>query len=234
MQYFFIVLIITFVLFLYKLYHLANDDQALIKKNISLKEVFNSTLIVFVIGLFSARLFYIIFYPDSIFYSILGFLIFPYFPGLSLTGGILGGILALALYSRFKKFPSLRIFDFYAMALTYVLPFGWLMYMIFSTNFSTGALVRLVLYILLFVGFNFLLYPKSSRFELKDGSKGLIFLVFFSLISLLTATINSPGIEAFKGNKENFVNILILLISSIIFAKQELVGKISTIKWKKK
>jgi len=119
------------------------------------------------------------------------------------------------------------------MAIVYVLPLGWLLYIIFSSNFSTGALIRLVFYILLFVGFNFLLYPKSTRFELKDGSKGLIFLIFFSLISLLTVAINSPGIEAFNNSKENIVNICILILSFVFFVKQEILGKVDIKKWKK-
>lgn len=163
----------------------------------------------------------------------LGFLVFPYFPGLSLIGGIIGGILTLILYARFKKFPASRVFDFYAMALVYVLPLGWLLYIIFSSNFSTGALVRLVFYILLFIGFNFLLYPKSSRFELKDGSKGLIFLILFSLISLFTVAINNPGIEAFKGGKENIMNLIVLVLSLVIFIKQEVIGKVSLKRWMK-
>jgi prolipoprotein diacylglyceryltransferase len=212
---------------------LANDDLILVKKNISVKQVFNVTLVVFLIGLFFSRLFFVIINPDPIFYSVLGFLVFPYFPGLSLIGGIIGVILALLIISKYKKFPSLRIFDFYAMALVYVLPLGWLLYIIFSNNFSTGFLVRLVFYILLFICFNFFLYPKSTRFELKDGSKALIFLIFFSLISLLTIAINNPGLEAFKSSKENMVSIAILTISSLIFIKNELLGKANLIKWKK-
>ncbi|OGH47528.1 MAG: hypothetical protein A3A51_02990 [Candidatus Levybacteria bacterium RIFCSPLOWO2_01_FULL_39_10] len=227
MTYFFIVLIICFVLFLYKLYHLSVDDQALIKKNVEIKDIFNSTLIVFLSGLFFARFFYVIFYPDEIFYSVLGFLVFPYFPGLSLTGGIIGGALTLLVYSKIKKFPTPRVFDFYAMALVFVLPLGWLLFMIFSKDFSTGATARLVLYILLFIGFNFFLYPKSTRFQLKDGTKSLIFLIFVTLIILLTSAVNSPGLEAFRQSRENIINIIILVVSIIFFIKQEFFQKLS-------
>jgi len=227
MEFFVLVLIASLVLFLYKLYHLANDDYILIKKNIPLKEIFNSAVVILLISLFSSRIFYIVFNPEPIFLSPLGFLLFPYFPGLSLTGGVMGAVLVTFIYSKIKKFPTSRIFDFFAMSLIFVLPFGFLSYMILSSSLTIGAFIRLILYVFIFICFNFYLYPKSIQLEIKEGTKSILFLIFFSLISLLGNAVDNPGIAPFLSNKENFLLLGILFVSLMLLLKQEIIGRIS-------
>ena len=184
MQIFFIVLIICLVLFLFRLYHLANDDYVLIKKNVTLEQVFNCAFIVSLVGLFSARFFYVLFHPLHIYLNILGFILFPYFPGLSLVGGLLGGILALFIYCRKMNFPLGRVFDFFTMALIFVLPVGLVGYFLLSGSLTTGGLVRLGMYIIIFLSANIFLYPKAPSLEMKEGTSSVLFLIFFSNSSL--------------------------------------------------
>lgn len=227
MQFFFIILIVCAVLFLYRLYHLANDDFFLAKKNINIDDVFNIALISSAISLFFARLFYVILNPDPVFRSILGFLLFPYFPGLSLTGGLMGGIIAVLLICRYKKFPAARIFDFFALSFIFILPIGLTGYFLLAQEFTTGGLVKLIIYVVVLFIANIYLYPKAHALEIKDGTISILFLIIFSSASLLGNAINNPGVSGFLGNKENIILILILLVGAILLVKQEIGGRLS-------
>jgi prolipoprotein diacylglyceryltransferase len=226
MSFFFIVLIICLVLFLFRLYHVANDDYVLVKKNVSLDEVFNCAFVCGLIALLFARIFYVILNPNPIFFSPLGFLIFPYFPGLSLFGGLIGGIIALFIYSRVKKFPLGRIFDFFAVSFTFILPVGLLGYFLLSQEFSIGGTVKLVLFLIIAFAANLYLHPKASSLEIRDGSISILFLIFFSLTMLLTGAIDHPGINYFISHKENLVYLAMLAIGIILIIKQETTGRI--------
>ncbi len=227
MQFFILVLLVCLVLFLYRIYHLANDDYVLIKKNITLEDIFNAVFACSLVSLLFSRLFYVLMNPDPVFINPLGFLLFPYFPGLSITGAILGGAFALFFFCRRKKIPRARVFDFFSMAFIFVLPFGFLGYFLLSQDFTTGTIVKFVLYSLILFASNIYLYPKASSLEIKDGTISALFLVFFSLISLLSSAIDNPGTSYFLTHKENFILAAILFISMGIIIKQELTGRIS-------
>lgn len=226
MQFFFIILIICLVLFLYRLYYLANDDFVLAKKNIDLEDVFNSSIIISIISLISARLFYVIAYPKDVFLSILGFILFPYFPGLSLVGGVLGGAIALYIYGKYKKFPLGRVFDFFSLSFLFILPVGLIGFFILSGDFTIGGLIKLIFFTAALVVANIYLYPKASAFEIKDGTISILFLIFFSLTLLLTNAIDNPGINSFINRKENFVLIFMLILGVVFLVKQEIIERI--------
>jgi prolipoprotein diacylglyceryltransferase len=225
MSFFFVVIIICFILFLYRLYHVANDDLVLQKKNITLEEIFNAAFVCGLASLLSARAFYVILHPDPVFFSPLGFLIFPYFPGLSLLGGIFGGLICLFIYGRNKRFPMGRVFDFFTVSFTFILPLGLVGYFLLSGDFSLGGLVKLIMFTVIALAANLYLHPKASSLEIKDGSISILFLIFFSLTMLLTNAIDNPGTSYFIHHKENIVYMVLLAVGVILFAKQELTGK---------
>lgn len=226
MQLFFLVLVFCFVLFLFRLYHLASDDYVLIKKNISLEDIFNAAFICSLIALFFARLFYVIFHFSPNFLNPLVFLIFPYFPGLSLVGGILGGGISLLIYSRRKKFPIKRIFDFFTVALLFSLSPGLIGYIFLSESFTQGQIVRLGLLFITFVITSVYIYPKANSLEIKDGSLSMLFIIFYTLVSLLANSIDNPGIKNFIDNKENLIHLGLLLVGVVLIIKQEILGRI--------
>lgn len=226
MSFFFIVLIICLILFLFRLYHVANDDYILVKKNISLDDIFNCAFICGLVSLLFARIFYVILNPDPVFFSPLGFLVFPYFPGLSLVGGMLGGIISLFAYSRYRNFPLGRVFDFFTISFAFILPFGLVGYFILSGDFSIGGAIKIILSIVIALAANFYLHPKASSLEIKDGSISILFLIFFSLTVLLTQAIDNPGINYFVRHKENLIYLVMLAIGVILIIKQETRGRI--------
>ncbi|MBI4097609.1 MAG: prolipoprotein diacylglyceryl transferase [Candidatus Levybacteria bacterium] len=227
MEFFILVLIACGILFLFRLYHLANDDYILTKKNTTLEDVFNAAFVSFALALLFSRIFYVIFNPNPLFLNPLGFLLFPYFPGLSGTGAIIGGIVALTAFFKVKKIPLGRIFDFFSISLTFVLPPGIIGYFILSQDFTTGNIVKLVLYVVMLAASNIYLYPKASSLEIKDGTISALFLAFFSLTSLLGGAIDNPGINYFVTHRENFILLFIMSVSIGFILKREIVGRIN-------
>lgn len=227
MQFFIFVLIGTLILFLFRLYHLANDDYVLAKKNINLDDVFNAAFVCSLISLLFSRIFYVSMNPGEIFLNPLGFLLFVYFPGLSLTGGLIGGASALYWLGRKKKFPIARVFDFFTISFIFALPFGFAGFLLLSQDLTVGNVVKFILYCLILAGSNIYLYPKASTLEIKDGTTSALFLAFFSLISLLARAIDHPGTAYFISHKENFILVFILILSIVFILKQEILGRIA-------
>jgi prolipoprotein diacylglyceryltransferase len=226
MHVFFLVLILCLVLFLYKLYHLAIDDYILMKKNVSVDQMFNCAILCSLVGLFFARLFYVFFHPSPIFLNPLGFLLFPYFPGLSVVGGLLGGGAALYLFSRQKKLPMGRVFDFFALAFTFVMPIGLIGFYLLSGHLGKGGIVEIILFSLILITSTVYLYPKATSLEIKQGSMSILFIIFFSLTLLLGNAIDNPGLLYFKTHPENFILLIMLAASVALILRQEITGRI--------
>lgn len=228
MGFFLIILVISFVFFLFRLYHVAKDDVVLVKKNISLEKIFDAAVFCALVSLLFSRIFYVAFNPDPAFLHPLVFFIIPYFPGLSLLGGVIGGVLFLYYYGKRNNFPTGRVFDFFTVSLTFVLPIGLIGYFLLSGEYSVGGMVKLVLFIIIAIAANLYLYPKASSLKIKDGSISILFIIFFSLTMLLTNAIDYSGINNFTNNKQNLFYMAFLVLGIILIIKQESKGKIKT------
>lgn len=226
MQFFILIIILGLVFFLYRLYHLADDDSLLVKKNITIEQLFNATFVISLVSLLFSRIFYVIDNPEPVFFGVLGFILFPYFPGLSITGAFLGAVIALLIISKNKKFPLGRVFDFFALSFLFVIPIGFLGYFLLSKGFTLGGLVECSAYVLILFTANIYLYPKSRSLEIKDGTISILFSIFFALISLLGLSIDNPGIKNFIYHKENYFLIIILILSIGLVIKQEIIERV--------
>ena len=219
------VLIICFFIFLFSLYFLANDDLIIIRKDLPMDRVFNTAFLTAVAALFFARFFYVIFYPREVFFSPLGFLLFPYFPGLSLLGGVLGGSIFLTAYAKSQKLPVAKIFDFFAVAFLSCLPIGFLGFFILAgKSYFPAFIFSFLIYSILFLIFIKVALPASFRGIIKSGSLGTIFLLYFSIVTFLSGIISN-----FKNfniiSLENFTILVLLIVSVALVLKQEVVGK---------
>src|ERR1035437_1315616 len=100
MQFFILVLLICFFVFLYCVHVLANDDFIFLRRDVTMDKIFNIIFLGALVSIFFSRFFYglsaknILSYPFT-------FLLIPYFPGLSLLGGVVGaGAYLLFLMKR--------------------------------------------------------------------------------------------------------------------------------------
>jgi len=221
MQLLIIVLLISFVVFLFGLHILAKEDLIFVRKNVTIEALFNVAFYTAGIGLLSARIIYISLHPSLGFFNPLVFFLFPYFPGLSLVGGIAGGIVFVLLYKR-KKYPSFRIFDFFSMALLGALPFGFFGHQLLSgmRDLFSVVFVPIIIFLTLLF-FVKILIPLNLRGEIRDGSLGYLFLVVFSFTTLLASFVRSTtGTQVFL-QIDNVLLILLFITSSVLLFLQE-------------
>ena len=107
MQFFILILLICLFVFLYCVFVLANEDFVFLRQDVTMEKIFNIIFIGGLISLFFARLFYE-FSAKNIFSNPLVFLLIPYFPGLSLLGGVAGAG-AYFLFLKIRKENSLPL-----------------------------------------------------------------------------------------------------------------------------
>lgn len=222
MQFFIFVLLVCFLIFLFCLYLLANDDFVLLRKDVSLERVFNIAFLVAIFSLISSRVLFIVLNPSSNFLNPLVFFLFPYFPGLTLTGGLVGGIIAFFILVKRGKSPTARLFDFFSISFLCPMALGFLGYFLLSKSkfFSFHYISLIVVYLALFVVFLKILLPRLLNGQLKEGTIGIIFLISFSAISVLENFIGRIG-KTFSFSIEDFILLFLFIVSLVFLVIQE-------------
>lgn len=217
MQFFIFILLFSFLIFLFSLYILAKEELVFVRKNITLEALFNLAFLTGFVSLFSSRLLYVLLNPSKDYFNPLVFLLFPYFPGLSLVGGIVGGMAFLFYYGKLKKWPSGRIFDFFSLALLASLPLGLIGAQTLTDISDLFVLIMIpLIYAATLFFFIKVLMPLNVRGEIKDGSLGFLFLMIYSFISLLVQIVRSESTQQFFLHVDT-VLLLLLFFSALVF-----------------
>lgn len=238
MQFFILVLLICLFIFLYCIYLLAEDDFIFLRKDLTMERLFNIIFLGSLCSLFFGRLFYGLFHAKGILLNPLVFLLFPYFPGLSLLGGILGtGAVFLFLSTRKKNsLPLGRMSDFCSIAFLITLPIGFLGYFMLSEAgfpvIKAGSLI--IVYLVLFIIFLRFLLPRLLSGKFKEGTITFIFLICFSAVTFISNAFPRINFLNFFRNFENLILAAIFFIAIILLFKQEnLLLKIKELRRKK-
>ncbi len=225
MQFFILVIIICLFVFLYCVYLLANDDFIFLRKDVTMEKLFNIVFLGGLISLFFARFIYGLLYAKSILFNPFVFLLFPYFPGLSMIGGVLGaGVTILFLAIRKKgALPLARMSDFFSIAFLVTLPVGFLGYFMFAEiEFSVLRTVSMVFsYLFLFVIFLKFLFSRLLSGKLKEGTITFLFLICYSLVSLVSNAFPKNSILNYFKNFENLILIVVLIVCVFFLIRQE-------------
>ena len=223
MNFFIIFLFLGLFTALFSVYYLSRDDLILLRKDVTTEQIFNLTFTVFLVGLFFGRLAYGLLYSTKIFSNPLIFFLFPYFPGLLLLGGIIGGLIFLLLISKSKNLPAGRIFDIFSISILSCLSLGYFGFFWLSGQnlLSIKPIFLIIIYIILFYVFIKYIHQYLLKGILKDGSGGLLFLISFSPISLTINIIDKFKSNPFLGKPENPILFVIFIFSATAFIKQE-------------
>lgn len=221
MNFFIIVLIISLFVSLFSLFLLSRDDLTLLRKDVTLDKMFNLFFIDFIVGLFFSRTIFVIFSTPKMFLNPLAFFLFPYFPGLSLSGGVISGILFLIFYCRSNKLPTGRILDFFSLSFMISLPVGYLGYFLLSLGKNIMSAVIAAVYLILAFIFIKYFYQALLKGNFKDGSLSLIFFSIFAVISLAGEIVSKFSDLLFLRLPENYLYLLLLIFSIFIFVRQE-------------
>jgi prolipoprotein diacylglyceryltransferase len=216
-----VILIISLIVFLFCLHVLAKEDLIFVRKNITMEMLFNIAFYTIGVGILSARIIYVVEYFSLGFLNPLVFFLFPYFPGLSLVGGVVGATLFILLYKA-KKYPSGRIFDFFSMAFLAALPVGFFgqgLLLGMRDRFS-GILMPLIFLITL-IFFVKVLLPLNTRGEIEDGSLGFLFLVVFSLTTLISVGVRATNIIGLIMQLDVILLIILFIFSLFMLIVKE-------------
>lgn len=220
---FFIFFVFSFIVSLFCLYHISREDLTFIKRNVTIDDMFNIAFITLFLGLFFSRLFYVIFNFAPGFLNPLVFFLVPYFPGLSLIGGVFGGVVVIIYLSRTKKFPMKRILDFFALSFLAGLPLGYLGGIFMATKFDYFVHVFLpLLFLVLFVLAYAFVLPRLLKKELKPGMLGTSILIVFSFLYLLISGIQMLDQGTYRLVGDDILAALLFICALIFFIKQDL------------
>jgi|SRR5581483_81845 len=214
-------IIICLFTFLFSLYLLVREDYILFRKNVSLETVFNIAFIILLLGLISARLFYVAFHFKRIFLNPLVFLHILNYPGLSLIGAIIGPLLVFLLYYRSKKLPLARLSDIFMLAFLFALPFT-LLPSIITKNININFLISIVFFIL-YIIISYIALRLFLKWKTQEGRIGVYILITFCCLSLAYHFLldKTKIISIFSG--EELMLLLLLVFSLFLFIKQSLI-----------
>jgi prolipoprotein diacylglyceryltransferase len=218
----FVILLICLLVYLFTVHLLAKEDLVFVRKNITLETLFNLAFYTCGIGLLASRAVFVALHFKPGYLHPLVFLLFPYFPGLSLIGGIIGAMLFLVLYGRRKKIPAGRIFDFFAIALLAALPFGFFGAQLLTgmKDLFAGVLMPIVFLATLFF-FSKILLPLNIRGEIRDGSLGYLFLLIYSFTALLANIVHAHNDWTFLAQLENILLLCVFVFALLMLVFQE-------------
>lgn len=218
-------LFITLLVTLFTLYSLSRDDFVLLRKNISLDQIFNIATVALAIGVIAARVLYIVAHFRWGYFNPLVFLALPYFPGLSIIGGILGSLFYILYYTSYKKIHRERLFDFFNCALLTGLSSGYVVHIIgrFVRRLPIGLeqVIPTVLLIVLSVLFLSILVPRQRRGEIRDGHLGLLFLICFSACLLIVDLLSPTQKILPYVSLEGILSIVVFITCLIFLLKKE-------------
>lgn len=213
------ILFITIFIFLFTLYVLSLDDFVFLRKNVSQIILFDIVLVSGLVGLFFSRLAYALLHPSFAYFNPLVFFIVPYFPGLSLSGFLIGGCLTIYMLCVRRKLPMGRIFDVFALSLYPA-----------SAVFFLGEVIQdglkkdfFLLVVSLGSGMLFmLLFFFFKRFLTKsawhDGSMSITLLAVFAVLHLINQVVQTK-LKAVPLEASVFAVFFCILFISFLFKK---------------
>lgn len=204
----FVIVIFCFFIFFYSLYILGKDDYVLIRKNLSLEQLFDFAFIGIFAGLILARVLSIVFHPAARGTSFISQLFSPTGAGFYLTSIVLGCMLVLYLMGKYRKLPIGRLFDFFSLALLSALPAGYLLSILFAKRSEIIYYVFPgIFYLIAQVFFWRFLLPNIISGKLRDGTLCSLFLLTFSSISLFVSLFYKFSYSSMSIEPDEFILI---------------------------
>jgi prolipoprotein diacylglyceryltransferase len=220
-----LILLFCFFIFLYVLYYVSRDDFVIVRKDVPMGKIFSLAFLTCFVALFFSRLAFVLIHPDPKLLNPLGFLALPYFPGLSLMGGVASAELFILMWANYKKMPVGKILDLFAFAFIAVTPLGYIgNFLIHLGKVSLFDNVFLIVSILVLMLFIKIIYPFSNKGEIKDGSLALIFTAILSfLYFLINLFLNLKSFSFLS--VDNILVLVVLFSSLILLVNQEIMDK---------
>lgn len=221
---------VSLVIFLFTTYLLSREDFVLLRKNVTVEHVFDIVFLSGMVGLLSARLLFVLLHFKPGYLNPLIFFLVPYFPGLSLVGGVLGVCLFIILYTKQKRLPTARLLDILSLSflasLSVYVAFESVV-LFFTRHFLTGGIeAALVVFLIFFTGLSLSVFGKDRW---KDGSIAcvnlLAFCCLFASEKLITLSLGRKII--FDNELPLFLVLFVFIVLAYIFSRRRVTRKVS-------
>lgn len=216
MIFFFSCLILALFVCLFILHVMTREDYALMRRNISMEQLYNIVFIVFLCGILSARLFYIIFNFHTFYLNPVVFFAPFYFPGLSLFGAICGIFTALAVICYQKNYPWRKFFDMFSIAFASGLPLAALgTSTLHSTAYFFPIIISVVFYGLMGIIAFTILYKRLLRNSISDGIPTCILLVSISIAYCFSLFLRTKSLSFLQ--QPEVISLFLFSTGQVIF-----------------
>lgn len=218
-------LVISFFIFLFCLYQWARDDFILLRKNVTLEQVFNYAFTNVWIMLLGARILYVFFHPSLRYINPLIFFIFIYFPGLSMTGAIIGALVFLFFISRKKNIPRGRLYDIFSLSflpgIITSITLSQIASLIFIRKVSFVMIGATIAFLITSIIFS-LIFKKDKA---KDGTITISTLSIFSAVSILERVFMTVDKKSLLLDKDTIILGILLLLSIVLLIRQKVMRR---------
>lgn len=178
-------LLVSLIIFLFSIHALSGDDVVLLRKNIQMEKIFDTAIYTILFGMLISRVVFVAGNFDPAFLNPLVFLLFTYFPGLSIVGSIFGGSTFLYFQAKRRKYPVGRLFDVFSLAGLSSLAVGFALYGLLANTQRIPNILAALAFFWVFL----LLYKLFIKSAFKDGSLSLISFSLFSFIAIILRVI---------------------------------------------
>jgi len=181
-----VLLLFSLLLFFFSVYIFSREDFLLIRKNVPVEQIFDFSFLGLVFVTLFARITFVLFHFSRIYLNPLIFFLFPYFPGLSLFGGVGGGLIFLCVCTRDKRLPTARIFDIFSLSFLLTLPFWYGIHAILNeiSRRNYVSVIDITLCILYIVASIFLIQAFVKN-KFPHGIPAVGSVIVIALVSLI-------------------------------------------------
>ncbi len=150
------------------------------------EEIFDGLFLSLFSAIFFSRLFYVIANFSEFGFNPLKFILINGYPGFSLNGVFLGGIIFSYLYFFFKKKDFLDLFNYFATSIFLSLGFGFLGIFFASKSTFPSLFLSMVSFISAFLSYQVLMNYRKGI--INKNFNFIFFILIISLINLITSS----------------------------------------------
>lgn len=211
---FYIALLIVMITCLFILYVLSKNDFVLLRKNVTLFSIFDTVFLFMFVGFIFGRAFYILTAQNLPLLHALRFFYIIRFPGFSMLGLFLGGLLSLYVQPLDKKaFPRLcDIFciSFFPLFLLSIIADGNVVFWFMRVALLITGLITLIIF-----------FQIHKNYMLADGSIAFLTIIILSSYYISLDFIHKPKFLFFLFSPFQIVVVLLFIISSLLLLRNE-------------
>lgn len=206
------ILIISF----FSLYILSRHDFVLIRKNVSVNQVFDLSFLSIIVAFFIGRIFFIINDERRELFNPIAFFHVLRYPGVSVFGFFVGG--AISIWFLFRKTKALhRVYDIFTISFfpLFLFHLSFRAYPVFSIFVSLFILIA---------GFLFWLFTIRShqKYTFKDGTISYLVTLLISLDAFSYSFLTPRKIVIFNFSILQIVGITLLIFAAfMLWANQK-------------